>query len=260
MKIIWPRFKSNENQVKSCFAKINSLHAGTSLISFPVCYIDKFKNEEILRQVESITKKHLLNDKSTFQLVSSKTTVKIINSNDHLRFLKKIPTFSVGAKTLQKCLDSGFTLAKLPFQERRHFLSSDEFFEFYARELKNRVPNTDLIFPGPVTRVESAEKALKKNDGILRLNLYETQQIDKNKLEKQYTAIFQEIRNSSKFIIIFTSPSCVESYKNLGLSFGHKQITIGPTTSQSLRLHGFDPIESRESSYESITETIIENI
>lgn len=198
----------------------------------------ELKNEIIVEIKRKISK-------TTALLITSKVTANIIEENERLSFLKNLKCYCVGEVSYNLCLKYGFnTLPDLIFTSAKEACK--------AMFQDNYVDN--YILPGAKKRAENYNEIFSSaglKNSYQELDLYNTLHLSKDEIPNK---LIQKLMNfeASKFISLFSSPSCAFAYQSLGFSFGEKQIAIGKTTSNALESLGYTSVYPGEPSYASM--------
>lgn len=157
-------------------------------------------------------------------IVSSKDTVKIIDAQPSLHFIKKLKTFCIGTQTLDLAQNMGFNT------HQQSFISNEQL----ARVI-NEQNLGQVLITGAKVRASKLEELCDRKHNFTILPLYETTPV------RQLKKDIDDITEGSSFLTTFSSPSSVKAFEQIGLGFGENQLAIGPTTGRELIKLGFAP-------------------
>ncbi len=176
-------------------------------------------------------------------IFTSKNGVKFFFQNNNLKEHKKIIT--IGKKTADELKN---------YDIEANYICSRNYSNEMAHELeKNKILKGEksLLIQGDLAN-NSLFKSLSEFSNIKRLNIYKTIFVKKSESK------LKELLEINPYII-FTSPSCFESFNNLYQTSKAKLISIGKTTTSYIESKGFKTTTTAKmQTYEGISQAIID--
>lgn len=239
--IVWACSHGSESLIEIFFKSEKNLK--NSLILLPV--IKTVFLDIDVPVLEKIKKKTSV--QSTLVTLTSKTTIDSLERIPHSYFLKHLDSIAVGGETKKYARKHGYNCLEANLKGISEL----------SQYVNTQNQYTKIIYPGAKIRAKDPKEVFDGSKTVFAVDTYMTKNMSIKEVAKTLIDPIK-ILEPEDFITCFSSPSAVNSYRNLIESFGHIQIAIGETTARALRKLGLEPLIAEEPSFQSVANKAVE--